>query len=135
MCLNEPQNSEVFLYYALEVANNSNNRLDLEDYIPKDEINNIIPLYFKDPDLGPEEVWYLIYELSTQASFINGEVWDLYREQSYVIWDRTTLEEMGIFKEDQNKDRRVLYIEARSIELRVAFQKRREQIHFNEGRD
>jgi len=64
----------------LEVANNSNNRLDLEDYIPKDEINNIIPLYFKDPDLGPEEVWYLIYELSTQASFINGEVWDLYRE-------------------------------------------------------
>jgi len=81
----EPWNSEVFLYHALEAANDSNDRLDLEDYTPEDEINNITPPYFKDPDPGPEEVWRLIYVLSTRASFVNGEAWHLHREWSYVM--------------------------------------------------
>lgn len=134
MCPDEPWNSEVFLYHALEAANDSNDRLDLEDYTPEDEINNITPLYFKDPDPGPEEVWRLIHELSTRANFVNGEAWHLHREWGYVMWDRTTLEEMGIFEEDWDEDGRALYIEARSMELRVASQKRREQIHFSGGR-
>jgi len=41
---------------------------------------------------------------------------------------------MGIFEEDWDEDGRAPYIEARSMELRVASQKRREQIHFNGGR-
>jgi hypothetical protein len=54
MCPDEPRASDIFLYHALEAANSADDRLDLEDYTPEDEINNISPLYFKDPDSGSE---------------------------------------------------------------------------------
>ena len=134
MCPDEPRASNIFLYHALEAANSLDNRLDLDHYTSEDEINNISPPYFKDPDSGPEDVWRLTHEISTRAYFVNGEEWSLHREWGYVMWDRGTLEEIGIFKDDWDESGRAPWRERVSRELREASHKRREEIYRAGGR-
>jgi len=134
MCPDEPRASYIFLYHALEAANGSDNRINLEDYTPYDYISNIPPPYFEDPDSGSEDVWRFMHEISTRAYFINGEEWTLHRKWGYVMWDRSTLDDMGIFDEEWDLSRRVLREEGASRELRMASFKRREEIYRAGGR-
>ncbi|KAI1109804.1 hypothetical protein F5Y14DRAFT_390502 [Nemania sp. NC0429] len=95
---NGPSSTVSFLYQGFETANNSNPDVWLEDLTPEIENLYIRRPYFNDPDPGPADAWRWAHlELSCVNWVYHGDR-DQLRRWGYVMWDRSRLEEVGVFQ-------------------------------------
>ncbi|KAH8597368.1 hypothetical protein B0O99DRAFT_684699 [Bisporella sp. PMI_857] len=82
-----------FLYQVLNDANAFDDGIDLEDYTVDNEIANIANHYFKDPDIDSSDTLCWAHQMPS-----NGEAWLSLREWGYIMWDRRSLDKIGVFE-------------------------------------
>jgi hypothetical protein len=92
-----PSSNRSFLYEALKNANEANDDILLSDFTLEEERTHIKTPFFNDPDTGPADIWRWTHEGETRAGFIYQEHQEPLREWGYVLWDRSRLDNIGIF--------------------------------------
>ncbi|RDL31018.1 Uncharacterized protein BP5553_09807 [Venustampulla echinocandica] len=98
MYLDFEEYTDMFLFGALDAANEPNDHVDLEDYTADDELARIKSPFVQDPDSGPADVWFWAHQEVTQSQFINCDSQRSLRERGYVMWSRTRLVEMDVLQ-------------------------------------
>ncbi|KAH8592046.1 hypothetical protein B0O99DRAFT_744069 [Bisporella sp. PMI_857] len=130
-----PRASGRFLSEALETANDLDDGRYLEEYT-SDEIANIANPYFQDPDTGPFDAWQWAHQWTTRAYFVNSDPRLSLRDWGYVMWDRSSLDKIGILGEDWEEPDAVIQTddEVRRYQQREASLRRRREIFRKGGR-
>ena len=117
-----PSATDLFLHENLHGANERNNDIFLDAFTPEDEANYIKRPFFTDRDSGPEDVWRWAHQEETRANWIYQENRRNLRQWGYVIWDRSRLEETGIFQEpweDRSRSNEALLEEQEAVRQRA----------------
>jgi hypothetical protein len=106
-----PNYADKFLHEALNAANRTDDRLELEDYTytPDDETSNIAAHFFDDPDMGPADVSRWAHQSSSRAHFLNNESRTSLHEWGYVMWDRNSIDRMRLYESEWAEPDEVVY--------------------------
>ena len=89
-----------FLHRALEMVNERDDGIYLSDFTSVYELPHVKAPYFADTDSGPLDVWRWAHLDETRAQFVYRVDRQILREWGYVMWDRSRLDEIGIFQKD-----------------------------------
>ncbi|KAI1423884.1 hypothetical protein F5Y12DRAFT_797928 [Xylaria sp. FL1777] len=89
-----------FLFEALLQYDNVPTDVSLDEMTREDEKSHIKQPFFDDPDPGPVDAWRWAHWKDIRANWVYQEYHEELREWGYVIWDRSRLETVGIFRQD-----------------------------------
>ncbi|KAI0000079.1 hypothetical protein F4779DRAFT_635724 [Xylariaceae sp. FL0662B] len=97
--LDPPHANGDFLHEGLEDANEKNDGIFLGDLTPEEEIRHVKQPLFADPDSGPADAWRWAHQEESRSNWVYQENRQDLRQWGYVMWDRSRLDEIGVFQE------------------------------------
>jgi hypothetical protein len=87
-----PKRANQFLDQALLSSNDSDDDVLLREYTEVDERAHIHPPFFRDPDLGPSNVWRWAHLDERCCNFVQTTERRQLRKWGYVMWDQSRLD-------------------------------------------
>ncbi|KAK7953507.1 hypothetical protein PG988_014201 [Apiospora saccharicola] len=97
-----PLATELFLYNGLLLANEQTHIIFLKWLTPDDDVLRINHPCFPDPDPGPADVWRWAHQEESWAHWVYQPSRRGLRWWGYVMWNRSRLEAIGLFRESWN---------------------------------
>ncbi|KAK8136767.1 hypothetical protein PG984_004707 [Apiospora sp. TS-2023a] len=97
-----PLARELFLYNGLLLANEQTHIIFLKWLTPDDDVLRINHPYFPDPDPGPADAWRWAHQEESWAHWVYQPKRRDLRRWGYVMWDRSRLEAIDLFRESWN---------------------------------
>lgn len=94
-----PLAPELFLYDGLLGANEQTHIIVLKWLRPEDDILRIKQPYYWESDPGPADGWRWAHQEESWAHWVYQENRRGLRRWGYVMWDRSRLEAVGLFRE------------------------------------